>query len=367
MRSGLILTLIVCVAMLGGVAWMMLAPYAPSTEVEPRPRAAPRANGGGYVFNPDADRNVAAPLAGESRAADAGEAARVPPPPQRAGAFAPGASAALVVTPVPGAEERAPAVRRPHEQRRRRAEAALAEAMDVLMTDPANAGALRSASEAALGLERWSDACALFERRVDFEPDDVELRFAYASVLLRLAHWSSAARELNIVVGAAPDNGHAWYNLALAQQAAGQLAAAERSWSRAIELSPGDADARAQRGELRLDLHDWSGAADDLAAARARAPDDAATALNHALALAKGGRAADAERELLALHARRPRDVRVINRLAELAWEQSAVSSAARGGLQARAAEWCRRSLAIDADQPAVAALLSQATAPGAP
>ncbi|MGE0478874.1 MAG: tetratricopeptide repeat protein [Phycisphaerae bacterium] len=356
MRLGLVLIAIACVGMLVGTLCVMLAPFATPAASEP-PRAAPQ-RGSGATFEPDPIRRAA----GADSPRSAGPAAD---PPRATGS--PTAARSTVPSAAVSSPVQRPAVREPRAQQQRRFEAAFADAARVLDSDPMNPGALRAACDAALALQRWPEACALLERRVALDPDDADLRFEYASVLLRLSHWSSAARELAAVAQSDPQHARAWYNLALAQQSAGRLADAERAWSRAIELLPDDADARAHRGELRLDLHDWSGASDDLAAALILAPDDAAIALNLGLALARSGQMTESQRVLLDLHARRPRDVRVMNRLAELAWSQSVAASGGDAALRTQAAEWCRRSLAIDPDQPSVAELLARAGATRAP
>lgn len=274
-----------------------------------------------------------------------------------ANAPAPAANAARS----PGGATAAPAteLRLPADPAVRAAQRRLEQARAALRAAPDSEAALRDIWAAAAELERWWEAAAALERLTELHPDDVALGFERGVVLLRLRRTVEAVPVLRAVVAARPDHARAWFNLAVAHQAAGHLGEARAAWDRALALAP-SAEAHAQRGQVLLDLGEWAAAAADFEAVLAREPDAPDAVLNLALALARLGRADAARERLAAFVERHPRHVPALNRLAELAWAACEAAGTATGGCP-EAAAWCRRSLAVAADQPEVAALLAQA------
>ncbi|TWT40604.1 Tetratricopeptide repeat protein [Phycisphaerae bacterium RAS1] len=203
------------------------------------------------------------------------------------------------------------------------------------------------------------------EQAVDFateqavrRPDDAAAGFERAALLMRCRRFADADAVLRRVLELDPAHDRARFDLAIACQVRGQLGEARDLWNRFLAAHPDDAEARAHRGEALLDLHDWGAAAADFAWLARRDPADAAAALNLSLALEQLGRGAEAIAVLTQRIERRPSDVRLMNRLATLEWSDSGGdqhSAAAR-----RAAEWCRRSLALVPGQPAIVELLGQ-------
>jgi tetratricopeptide (TPR) repeat protein len=236
----------------------------------------------------------------------------------------------------------------------------LERAQQVLRDDPTHEPALRDKAAALADLRQWSPLADTLGRLIELHPDDARLRYERATVLMQLRQWLDAVAELKLVVASQPEDSRAWFNLAAAQQELGRLADARQAWDRAIELAP-TAEARARRGEVLLDLGEWTAATADFEAILAEQPGAPDAALNLALALVKLGRAAEARSRLLEALADHPRNVLILNRLAELAAARCAADS--RSDCD-EAVRWCRQSLAIDPQQPAVQDLLAQAQDP---
>lgn len=232
----------------------------------------------------------------------------------------------------------------------------------MLKTDPYHPLALQDLADALQKLGHWSEAAEPLRRLTELYPEDAQRRFNYAAVLARLRRWAGAAEQFEQVVTVRPDWTEAWYNLAVARQATGKLAASRDAYTRAIELAPAQRAAYMGRGEVRLDLHDWSGAAADFEEVRQRSDTPtAACLLNLALAQWKLGRSAAARGTLRGLLQSEPRHVVALNRLAQYAWESYAASGDA-ALLQTCIAQ-CEKSLALIPEQPEIVELLDVARA----
>lgn len=246
-----------------------------------------------------------------------------------------------------------------------RARQRFVELREILVSEPQNEAALHAALELARELQWPNEVCDLLGRLVRLRPNDVTLRFELATQLMRLERWLEALPQLRWVVEQQPRNERAWYNLAIAHQALGHLHDARATWDRVIELMPENPDARAHRGEALLDLRDWSAAAADLETVLRLEPDSLDAALNLSLAQSKLGRLEDARRTLLAVLEQRPRHTLVLNRLAEIAWGLYQADPVVNGPLREETVSCCSRSLAVDADQPEIKALLERASLAG--
>ena len=254
-----------------------------------------------------------------------------------------------------------PAVRWAADPERRRAEHRLAAAREALAVDPSNPAALRDRLAAARQLGHWAEARRMLARLAEAEPENTEIRFEYAVTLMRLSRWVDAVHTLRVVVAQQPDHGHGWYNLAVAHQALGHLAEARRAWDRAVELLPDNPDAYAQRGEVLLDLHEWSAAAADFEVALEREPEDIEAALNLSLALWKLGRLDEAQERVAGVIERHARHVPALNRMAELCWALYEMAPATNRAQREAAVAYWRRSLEIDSNQAEIEALLEAA------
>jgi predicted Zn-dependent protease len=249
--------------------------------------------------------------------------------------------------------------------RRQRAEARLAELRKILAADPYNVRAIRAALELARELGRYDEACGLLARLVRLEPDDANLRFELATLLMRLRRWLEALPHLRLVVAREPGNARAWYNLAIAHQTLAHLHDARAAWDRVAELMPENADVYAHRGEVLLDLRAWAPAAADLETALRLEPGSIDTAMNLSLALHKLGRQAEARATLLPLLARHPQHVPLLNRLAGITWALYEADPAAHEAAADEALDYCVRSLAVNANQPDIRALMERAAQGG--
>ncbi len=236
----------------------------------------------------------------------------------------------------------------------------LAAARAALRDEPNHEIALRDELAALAELGRWSEAAQTLTRLRELCPDDMDLCFEQAAVLLRLRRPVEAVTLLSTVVERQPDSARAWFNLAVAHQSLGHLGDARRAWDRSIDLSP-TAQARAQRGVILLDLHEWAAAAADFEAVLQEQPQGVDAVLNLALAQWKLGRGEDARAQLLGLLERQPKHVPALNRLAEMAWTSWQAGPAENAASREEAVKWCRRSLDIDAHQPEVQAWLESA------
>ncbi len=259
-------------------------------------------------------------------------------------------------TPEKGADDD---VRWAADPRRRELLQQLERAAETLRSDPYHAAALRDAAAAAASLGYWTAAADCLQRLLELEPQDGELRFQLAAVLIRLRRFVEAIPLLQELVSEQTDNGRAWFNLAVAHQALGHLSEARAAWDRAVELHPGDIETLAHRGEVLLDLHEWAPAAADFSAALKLDPNSTDCTLNLALAWQRMGRRGEARALLLDLLARRPRNVPALRRLVDICREELEVNPAdpsARRDLLS----FGRRLVEIIPDEPGVRELLER-------
>lgn len=235
---------------------------------------------------------------------------------------------------------------------------------DTLVSDPYNPAALEAALELADQLEWPNEACDLLTRLVRLRPEDAALRFRLATLLMQLERWLEAIPQLRLVIEHQPESPRAWYNLAIAHQALGHLSDARATWDRVIELTPENPDAYAHRGEVLLDLHEWSPAALDFETALRLEPESTPVdaVMNLSLALWKLGRLRDARDALLPLLEKCPKHVPALNRLAQITWDSFQANPVANAAQAGETADYSRRSLAVDANQPEIKALFERAS-----
>lgn len=236
----------------------------------------------------------------------------------------------------------------------------LAAAQAAQREDPTSEGARREELQCLIGLRRFADAKRVLDDLLAANPDDADLWFESGGLRLARREWIEAADAFQHVLSLRPGDRKSRYNLATAYTALRRLGDAERLWSQLLADTPDDADVHARRGEVRLDLRDFAGAADDFARAAERWPQDAAVAMNLAQArerLVDGRGAVEGLRLFLA---RAPRNVPVMNRLATLLtalWREDESHNAAD---RDEALRLYRESLSIVPDQPEVAAAIAE-------
>jgi len=365
----LVLFLLLCLALLALTSWLLLEDLPPDASATQTPapqvsepalldRAAPQnSSAGSATLVPLRSATPAGP-----RRATSAEPGVLQVPPTRAGA----AGRALADVRQNGGDGRTDAsdagVRWAGTQAERDAERRLQLARAALADDPRHPDALRDEAAALIQLQRWGEAAESLARLIEICPENNDLRFELATVLMRARRFSAAVAVLQELVARRPDERRAWFNLAVACQAVGRLSAARSAWDRTIALRP-TAEAYARRGEVLLDLHEWAAAAADFQAVLAEQPDAVDAALNLATALARLERYGEARASLLAVVQKHPRHVPTLNRLAELAWLTGQVTSTTNADHCRETVEWCRRSLEVDPEQPAIRELLRAAAA----
>lgn len=224
----------------------------------------------------------------------------------------------------------------------------------ALTQDPDNPVALDDAIAAGRKLGRWLVVSELLARKCVLLPEDSTLRFEHAAALMRIGRWIEAIAPLMTVVERQPERVDAWHNLALCNQALGQISEARRCWDRVVALAPNDLDARRRRGETELDLGDWKAAAEDFRAALTAPDASREDDLNLALALLRLDQL-DEARELLERRLREfPDWLPGMNRLIEILVDQLADHPATAPALRRVALEWCARSLELTPAQPEI-------------
>lgn len=270
---------------------------------------------------------------------------------------------APTTAPAPGPAASPPATRWAEDPDQRAARRRLAAARETLRDNPYHDAALRDELDALATLRRWEEAVLTLGRLLELHPDDADLRSERAAILLQLERAVEAVGDLNRVVQLEPRRVRAWFNLAVAHQALGHLSDAEQAWTRvlALDASP---EARAQRGQVRLDLHAWAAAAEDLEVVLQAEPDAVDAVLNLSRAYEALERSEEGRACLAALLDRKPRCLPVLNRLAELSWNACQAGSDRQAALRAQTIDLCRRSLEIKPRQPAIEALLNEVLAP---
>lgn len=255
-----------------------------------------------------------------------------------------------------------------------RARAAAARA--ALATSPNSVAALRDLYEASRALGDNREALAALSRLSELTPEDVLLREALASEAIRQRRFLLAIEPLRQIVAERPDNAAAWHNFAIAHQALGHLAEAREAWTQVLRVRPDDVEALSRRAEVLLDLAEWSAAADDLEQelATLAGPDATPTdqrtrdrqvgaLLNLALARLAGGDLPAAEAAARQALGQMPDAVPTLVRLGEILVEKSrdlSFTPSVRAAARDEAATLLRRALALDADQPDIAALLEE-------
>jgi len=265
------------------------------------------------------------------------------------------AAAADIDDPEPRAEATWPDDPRVAEIRRR-----LVQARAALRADPNHETARRDEVAALCELGDWRGAATALQPLLDLHPDDTQLHFELATILLRLHRWLEAIGALKTVVSHEPDNHRAWFNLAVAHQKLGHLDEARRAWDRTVTLDPSPA-AHERRGEVLLDLREWAAAAEDFQAVLTHHPDADDATLNLALAWSKLGRHRDARTLLERFLADHPRHIPALNRLANVCWEAFQTAPDGNPNLADEVVTWCQRSLDVDPHQEAIQTLLTQA------
>lgn len=144
----------------------------------------------------------------------------------------------------------------------------------------------------------WSDEVSLYRAALACNPVSAKTRTALAVVLLERGESEEGLHLLRSALDADPSHYPAAYNLALFSHRRGDATAARRALSEARRLMPEAPDGLLLEGQLAEDAGSWGRAEEAYGRASALRPNDAAARWNHARALAKLGRKAEALAQL---------------------------------------------------------------------
>lgn len=224
--------------------------------------------------------------------------------------------------------------------------------------DQQNLDALKGLSVALVADEHPAEAIPVYEMMLGLAPKDPTVRFNYAAVLARVKKFDAAEDVYRKLLADHEDFVQARYNLAVLYQVRGKLDLARLAWQEVIQQRPDLPYPHAKFGELLMDLGRPQEAMEQFAQAAKLGGDDAATWQNlsvAAQACGSLGRAVVAAKKAAALA---PNDPRIYLRLGGLHLElyrQTGKTDLLREALT----HW-RKSLVLNADQPAVKKLLDQ-------
>lgn len=368
---------IVCVLVAGAVAYSLLSsgrerkvPQSPPTATTTPPirdtlhddhqASAAKSPLAAPVAQPDVESPTVAAREAETVAEETANAdplvPTIPPATQDTREFV-----AATSHPVAEPPER-PQVHWASDLRTRRALRRFGELREVIASDPYNEAALDEALTLAREFDWQAEVPDLLARLVALEPDSGARRYEYAVELLRQRRWIDALPEWGRLVQDRPQDPRVWHNLAATQQALGHLADAQRSWNRVIQLVPENTDAYVYRGEVRLDLHEWSAAVADFERVLADEPGALDARLNAAHGLAKLGHLDEARDYVRTAIEEHPHNVAALNRAAELAATIFFWNPHEHAPFADEALAYAQQSLDIVADQAALDELIEEIT-----
>lgn len=120
---------------------------------------------------------------------------------------------------------------------------AAAEFEAALAIDPTYSTAALYAGRVYNALYEDQKALQYFQEAISIDPDYMEARSSYAGALLDQGNMDEAIRQLNVVTQRDPKSGMAWYLLSQAFARKGDYDDGIQAARRAIELTPGNAEA----------------------------------------------------------------------------------------------------------------------------
>lgn len=126
----------------------------------------------------------------------------------------------------------------------------------VLRQLPDNTAAMSAKASAMVALGRRTTAASLYEKVVALDPQDIDARYNYGVLLMRMAHFGEAAEQFRGVVRVEPRHVRAQYNLAGLSQRAGQLGEARDAWRVVTQLRPDMVGAWFNLGVISMDFDD---------------------------------------------------------------------------------------------------------------
>jgi tetratricopeptide (TPR) repeat protein len=192
---------------------------------------------------------------------------------------------------------------------------------------------------------RWREAARQFEQAVRSNPRNVALRKRWASALLHADDAAGAAAVLEEIVAGRPTDVEAIYLLGVARQAGGDRQGAVDAFRRAAALAPQEARVAASLASALISAGRLGEAAEVLAAAGEKFPDDLAVLFQQAALFERQRRYGEAERAFRRLIERDARHAPALNYLGYMLAE--------RGERLEESVELIRRALEIDPANPA--------------
>lgn len=137
--------------------------------------------------------------------------------------------------------------------------------MQLVKLDRTNLEAKRAAAEAAMKLEKQTEAIALWEQILSMTPHDVPARKALASAYCETGEISKAMAAYEQASSYAPEDHLLALEAGRAALAAGSMTDALAHLARACELNPSDIDAQLAFAECLAELERWSELRESLA------------------------------------------------------------------------------------------------------
>jgi len=230
----------------------------------------------------------------------------------------------------------------------------------ILAANPDDVEALSAKALALVALGRMPEAMALNERAVKLSPDDIRLRYNLATIQSRLRMFSEAIRNYEFILSKQPDHARALYNLAVILQDEGKLSEAARLWERVTQSNPDIAGAWLNRGTVALQMREFATAVTALTQADRLEPGKVDTLVNLGTALQGAGKpveAVAAYRKALEIQ----RDcLPAVNGMAEVYLAYFEKHPDAADQLEC-ALQWCEYSFKIKPAQPRLAVLYQRA------
>jgi len=120
--------------------------------------------------------------------------------------------------------------------------------------DPTKIDSLRGLAVALVAAKRYRKAVPIYEAILGSAPTDEAARFNLALACSRVRDYPRAEKEYRRLVTDQEEHVRGWYNLATLYQLQGKLHDAKECWDKVVRLAPQLPSAHACRGEVLLDL-----------------------------------------------------------------------------------------------------------------
>lgn len=125
--------------------------------------------------------------------------------------------------------------------------------LDLIQQNPQDKDSMLQLASlyASEGVGRYNDAINWFNKYLELDPKNVDVRIRIGSIYLnKLSDAASAVKVLTEATAIAPDNANAFLQLGLAAKTAGQNQTAILAWTKYLELDPNSSYASQIKDEL---------------------------------------------------------------------------------------------------------------------